>query len=138
MIPAIQALARRTFGPEVEVLLAASLDARVTSEMEGVLYRIIQEALNNVRKHAQARRVTVRIEPDSDRLTIRLADDGKGFDLDTYRRAPPENSFGLMGIAERVERLGGQLHIQSEMGTGTSVDIVVPLVRRPPASDNSS
>jgi len=52
MIPAIDALARRTFGPEVEVLLAASLDARVTPEMESALYRIIQELLNNI---AQAR-----------------------------------------------------------------------------------
>ncbi len=138
MIPAIQALARRTFGPEVEVVLAASLDARVTSEMEGALYRIIQEVLNNVRRHAGARRVTVRIEPGDDRLSIRLTDDGKGFDLEMYRRSRPESSFGLMGIAERVERLGGRLHIQSEVGTGTSVEVVVPLPGTPTGRNDPS
>jgi signal transduction histidine kinase len=137
MIPAVQALARRTFGPEVEVVLTGSLDTRVTPEMESALYRIIQEVLNNVRKHAEARCVTVRIEPGEDRLSIRMTDDGKAFDVDRYRRARPESSFGLMGIVERVGRLGGRLDIQSEVGTGTRVEVVVPLSQRASGPDET-
>ena len=58
------------FGPEVEVLLAASLDARVAPEMESALDRIIQEVLNNICKHAEARRVSVRIEPGENEIRI--------------------------------------------------------------------
>ncbi|MGH2767588.1 MAG: sensor histidine kinase, partial [Actinomycetota bacterium] len=129
LVPALKALADRTFGAEVEVDVAADVQGSIPPHLESALYRIGQELLANVRKHASARRVELSLESNPDAARMRVIDDGRGFDLEAYRRARPETSFGLAGLAERVEIVGGSLKISSEVGRGTRVEVRIPLER---------
>ena len=92
-------------------------------EVQGGLYRIAQESLNNVLKHARARTVTVSLRQGEDKsIVLQIADDGVGFDPAAVR---DRGGAGLRGMAERVEQLGGQLRIESEPGAGTTVRVQV-------------
>ena len=88
------------------------------------LFRIFQETLNNILKHAKARHVQVEIVKGEDHLELVIEDDGVGFD-DTARNKP--RSFGLRGIHERIAHLGGTVKISSAVGEGTRIAIFVPL-----------
>ncbi|HEX5337429.1 MAG TPA: histidine kinase [Gallionella sp.] len=88
------------------------------------LFRIFQETLNNILKHAQARHVQVEIVKGEDHLELIISDDGKGFD-ETARNKP--RSFGLRGIQERIAHLGGDVKIASELGKGTQIAVFVPI-----------
>lgn len=88
------------------------------------LFRIFQETLNNILKHAKARHVQVEIVKGEDHLELVIEDDGVGFD-DTARNKP--RSFGLRGIHERIAHLGGTVKISSVVGEGTRIAIFVPL-----------
>ena len=102
----------------------AELRLPVAKEIQ--LIRIIQEALSNVRKHAQARDVTVEMAVRDERLRISVIDDGKGFDPDGYSRGDwPQ--FGLQTMQERAEAVGGTLRLRSQPGKGTQVVVSVPL-----------
>ncbi|MCX7144594.1 MAG: PAS domain-containing sensor histidine kinase, partial [Proteobacteria bacterium] len=81
-------------------------------------YRIVQEALTNVLRHADARRATIRLEQDAERLAVSIRDDGRGFDPVEVRRM---GGFGLLGMQERVKLAGGNLGVSSEPGGGTEV-----------------
>ena len=98
------------------------------------LLRIVQEALNNVRKHAHASRVELTLAPTPDGLIVRVRDDGQGFADDA---APPGQGqhYGLVGMRERAERLGGRLKLQSEPGEGTVVEVEVPAPSRGAATE---
>ncbi len=100
---------------------------RFPSEMELAAYRIAQEALNNVIQHAQARHIVVRVRSTPDNLTLSVTDDGVGFDL------PPrpdiltqDGHFGLVGMQERVTRLGGAFQIHTAPGEGTQIIAHLP------------
>jgi nitrate/nitrite-specific signal transduction histidine kinase len=102
----------------------AELNLPVATEIQ--LIRIIQEALSNVRKHAQASGVTVEMAHRDGRLRISVADDGRGFDPDRYTRSEwPQ--FGLQTMHERAEAVGGILRLRSQPGKGTQVTVSVPL-----------
>ena len=93
------------------------------------LLRIIQEALANVRKHASAQNAWITFsKPDEGRLQMVIGDDGRGFDPDTVSETP-STSFGLAGMRERVESLGGELTLESQPGLGTQVIVAIPLKR---------
>ncbi|MBL8279587.1 MAG: PAS domain S-box protein [Pelomonas sp.] len=94
------------------------------SAVDLCLFRVAQEALNNVAKHAQARHVTIRlaITPGGHR-TLTVRDDGRGIEASDQRR---EGSFGLLGMAERVHAIGGTLRIEGRAGHGTLVRVDVP------------
>jgi signal transduction histidine kinase len=94
---------------------------RLGPETEQELYRLAQEALNNVLKHAHARHVAVRLEVSNDRAVLEVSDDGVGFEP-SLRGG---NGFGLPGMRERAERLGGTLQIESAPGAGTCVRVEV-------------
>jgi signal transduction histidine kinase len=133
LVPALRALAAHTLGPQVEVEFGANLPRQLPAHLETALYRIVQEALNNIRKHAGASHVEVRLEGGADgTVVILVADDGCGFDLAGYRKSRPETSFGLMGMTERVELVGGKLHITSDSSSGTRLEVRVP--SEPPAA----
>jgi signal transduction histidine kinase len=87
------------------------------------LTRIIQESLNNVRKHAQASSVRMTLSPNGCKLTLRIEDDGVGFDLERVREC--RGRYGLYTMQERAELLGGSLHIQSEIGQGTTITVEI-------------
>jgi signal transduction histidine kinase len=133
LVPAIEALTRRTFGPEVEVNVATDIPPHLPMHLETALYRICQELLNNVRKHAGAGRVEINLESGRDQIRMIVIDDGKGFDVGAYRNLRPETSFGLAGVTERVEMVGGRLELTSEEGKGTRAEIRIPFERSPEA-----
>src|SRR4029079_2471885 len=89
------------------------------------IYRIAQEALNNLTKHSQAEQAVVTVERDVRTVHMRITDDGVGFDT---VRAMTKGGLGLTSIAERVRMLGGQLNIQSAPGKGTQLTIELPVV----------
>jgi signal transduction histidine kinase len=96
--------------------------ARPAPEAEGEVLRIAQEALNNAVRHARAERIELRLQASDGRLTLTVADDGVGFDP-ALRGG---GGFGLPGMRERVERLGGTLRVESAPGAGTLVRAEVP------------
>ncbi len=93
------------------------------------LFRICQEALNNILKHAQAKHVQVEIVKGTDHLELIISDDGVGFS-EAARNKP--RSFGLRGVQERVAHLGGTVKIASTLGVGTQIAIFVPLMEETP------
>ena len=97
-------------------------DRRPSPEIEDALYRIAQEALHNIVKHAGARQARVEIVRHVDGVRVRVEDDGHGFDP----RSVPGGHLGLAGMRARAERLGGQFAVTSAPGRGTAVDAVVP------------
>lgn len=90
-----------------------------------VAYRICQEALANVRKHANATRVHVQLVPNEDSIAIRIEDDGKGFDTARLGTVRPGH-LGVTGMQERAHMIGGSIEIRSQPGRGTTVGIIVP------------
>jgi signal transduction histidine kinase len=128
LLPALEGLLTniRASGIEAELLIAGE-QRRLSPEVELELYRIVQEALHNVRWHAQASQVTIAIEFGQDRVRISVQDDGQGFEvLGTTSDLASMGKFGLVGIAERARLLGGQSSVQSELGVGTTVTVDVP------------
>jgi signal transduction histidine kinase len=99
-------------------------------EVEATLFRVAQEALTNVRKHARANRADLTLSYMHDRVALDTRDDGTGFDPDNTGDAtgsPREAGFGLKTMRERVERLGGTLSIESTPGEGTTLAVELPL-----------
>jgi len=103
------------------------LEEKLPPQIETAFYRIVQEALNNIAKHAQADRVEVSLMKRDSRIHASIRDNGKGFDLDkVLHPESPERGFGLAGIQERVSLLGGQMDIQSRPGFGTLIHVEIP------------
>lgn len=102
--------------------------ARLTPELEATVYRIVQESLNNVVKHAAATRARIAVEERDDRVLIRVEDDGRGFDFGRESSEPA--GFGLLGLRERVTLLGGELSIGPGARGGTRVSATLPVLRR--------
>jgi signal transduction histidine kinase len=98
-------------------------DSRLAPEVETVVYRVVQEALTNVVRHAAASSASVVIARDGDRLRAVVEDDGHGFDLGAAHRP----SLGLSGMNERAQLVGGSLQIDAAAGRGTTVRLEVPV-----------
>jgi len=101
---------------------------KLPPDWEENLLRIGQEVLTNVLRHAQASHFSARLEFDSSEIRLELRDNGRGFDP-----AGKYDGFGLIGMKERVEDMGGQLSIHSAVGTGTAIEIVLPLTHQAPS-----
>jgi signal transduction histidine kinase len=110
------------------VRVTGSLDERPPAAVEIALYRVAQEALNNVVRHAQASRVTLHIERREECAMLTVRDDGAGFDPGAAVGNATHQGLGLRGVRERVAALGGVLRIHSAPGRGTEVCVVVPFV----------
>ncbi len=107
-------------------------DLRLDFETQINLYRIIQEALANVRKHAEAGQVRIRLVASYPHILLRIEDDGRGFDMHAPRAAAPEDKrMGLWNMQERARLLGGRLTIRSRPGAGTSITAEVPCEEKP-------
>jgi PAS domain S-box-containing protein len=94
--------------------------------LASAVFRILQESLTNVARHAQASLVEVMLESSADQVTLTVRDNGRGFSPESPRKP---NSYGLMGLRERAYLLGGEVRIASEPGRGTTVEVHVPLER---------
>jgi two-component system sensor histidine kinase DegS len=103
------------------------------------LFRIVQEALSNVQKHARADRVSIRLEIEADLLRVSISDDGVGFDMETVLRDPEKwDHFGIKGILERARLVGGEGRIESKKGRGTTIIVEVPLVEKEAAGNGKN
>ncbi|HEY7785334.1 MAG TPA: PAS domain S-box protein [Pyrinomonadaceae bacterium] len=113
----------------VAKVFADSLDSedRLPREIETVAFRIIQEALTNVVRHAEAQRVEVRLTRSGDELILSVTDDGIGFDYAMKKNAAPITTLGLRGMEERASAVGGELEIESIGPHGTEVHARLPL-----------
>jgi signal transduction histidine kinase len=116
-------------GVRAELHMSGLMDDRLGSEAETTLYRIAQEALNNVAKHARARRADVILERRPDHVLLIVEDDGVGFD--TTAQNETGQGFGLLGMQERATLVGATLEIESAPGNGTTI-----LVRLPTGATN--
>lgn len=113
-------------------LQVRGLERRLPDEVETALYRIVQEALVNVVRHAGAARVRVVLEERGDRLQATVEDDGRGFDVTGIAPDDPRGrGLGIFGMRERAELVGGRLVIDSAPGRGTRVTVRIPLDRLP-------
>lgn len=130
--PALEALLSRTTatsGLEISARIQLASDTgreptRLSGEIESTIYRLVQEALTNVVKHAEANRAWVEVSEDKQQVTVTVRDDGTGFDPDR-----PGAGFGLVGMRERAELVNGRLLIESSAEQGTTVRVVLPAER---------
>jgi signal transduction histidine kinase len=99
---------------------------RLAPPVELALFRIAQEAISNIERHAAARLVTVKLEFSEDRLLLVVADDGAGFDLEAKQEASGSSTLGLAGMTERANLIGAQLLLRSTPGCGTTLEARVP------------
>ena len=112
LAPAIESLVERLAAVEgVEVDAAIEVATRLDPEIETAAYRLVQEALTNIAKHARAERVRVRVAVEFEVLVIEVEDDGRGFNPST-----PASGFGLVGMRERIQIAGGAIDLDSEPG----------------------
>jgi signal transduction histidine kinase len=134
LIPALKWQAR-------EVSRRTSIDASVSAELisddfpdeyKTCIYRVVQEALHNVSSHAHAGIVRIRVQQERDRLSLSIQDDGQGFDSKQVK------GLGLLGIQERVTRLGGTCTVHSTPGSGTILAVELPFTGAPFESKTSS
>lgn len=123
--------AQRT-GIIAELLNSSKEDGRLPRELETACFRIAQEALTNVARHARAVSVSVQLQRSRERMLLTIIDDGVGFDIDNLRRsAPAAAALGLWGMEERALAVGGYIEIDSGAGRGTRVCATFPLKRKP-------
>ncbi|OIN92370.1 MAG: hypothetical protein AUJ20_07980 [Comamonadaceae bacterium CG1_02_60_18] len=129
LAPALKWLAEQSAsrsGFEVKFHHERSLD-RLSSETETACFRIVQEALTNISRHAQAQHVDISLRREANHMVLLVADDGCGFDPPAMReRAATGASLGVLGMQERATLVGGQLDIRSEPGQGSTVELRCP------------
>jgi NarL family two-component system sensor histidine kinase LiaS len=105
--------------------------------METALFRIAQESMNNVAKHAHATKMRLELRRDQKSVRMLIADNGQGFSLEEIRRDAKSRTIGLRSIQERVKLLGGEVQVVTEIGKGTKISVAIPAKRsaRPQARD---
>jgi signal transduction histidine kinase len=106
-------------GVETNTALPPELDEALTAEARHALYRVVQQALDNIAAHAQARHVTLEFAATAGRVEFTIADDGRGFTEQAAAEARARGSFGLTSMQARLTSLGGALSIESQTGAGT-------------------
>ena len=124
-----QLAARMTGGDDVTVEVTAAPLPPLAAAIEVAVFRVVQEALTNARRHSGATRITVDVTATDDQLRARIRDDGAG----TVRPRP--GGVGLVSMRERAVELGGILHLDSRRGHGTVVELRLPLVGEAPKGE---
>jgi two-component system, NarL family, sensor kinase len=123
---AINEFAERISSDKLQVNCDIHLEAqRLNITTESIIYRVIQEIISNILKHAQAKNVTIQLIQHDDELSILIEDDGKGFDVNEVNT----NGIGLQNIRTRISYLKGDVHIDSTLGKGTTISIEIPLLQ---------
>ena len=101
-------------------------------EAQGVVFAIIEEAVNNAKKHAHASRIWVRLAVRGDLFVVQVADNGRGFNVQAVESSyASRGSLGLLNLKERAALVGGTLNIESAPGMGTRVTLLVPIAEEP-------
>jgi signal transduction histidine kinase len=112
-------------------LLVDRMEERLAPDTETAAYRIVQEALTNVARHAHATICRVHLQRLTNTLLVTVEDDGVGFEPSDLRRAGASRGLGLIGIRERVSQLGGTVRVESAPGNGTRLTVELPARSRP-------
>ena len=116
----------RSAGIESRLMVSERLE-RLPPDLEIALYRLVQESVNNIVRHAQAKTLDLTLERTGEGLQLTIADDGVGIaDLEYAKRL----SHGLAGMMHRVRSVGGSFDVRSQLGKGTRIDVFVPLARK--------
>ncbi len=137
LVPALKRLVETTQTADLQCSLhVEGALTRLSSEQELALYRIAQEALHNVRQHADAHHARVTLRFERDRTSLQVSDDGRGLEAPTrfdHASSPPraEQHLGLIGMRERAQSVGGQFELMSEPDVGTSIVVSVPRTPSP-------
>jgi len=129
VIPALRrfiAEHQQKYGLAIEFVTLGE-EKRLSAPLEVAVFRIIQEALNNVVKHARAHEAMVKLEVTDNQVNILIRDDGQGFDKEKALQEETANSYGIMGMKERVEILEGRFSVTSRVGKGTTVSAQIPI-----------
>ena len=133
IVPAIE-WQLREFAKRMEIdaeFTEPEREPELTADQSIALFRVVQEALNNVAKHAQARHVDIVLFSRADELTLEIRDDGKGLPVDaTGGRVERRGAFGISGMRERIASLGGWMDITGAPGRGTTVMVGIPMKAR--------
>jgi len=131
LVPALQSYAEQ-FSQSTPIAVSVEVEGlgrRLPRDVELVLYRVFQEALTNVSKHASAKTALVQLKRQRNEVTLVIEDDGDGFDPGEYN--PTQGSgLGLFGMRERLTLVGGAVQVESEKGKGTKIEARVPLGKK--------
>jgi len=141
LAPAIQRYVDTWLQPEgIETVVRTRGHERLPSEIEVSLFRIAQEAINNIMRHSKAKNVAIDLQCDDEKCVLRIEDDGKGFDVQEITKVEKTGrGVGLFGMKERVTLVGGSCSVQSAPGQGTKIVSEVPLTgSRSNAEDKSA
>jgi PAS domain S-box-containing protein len=114
----------KQFQANAEVAAPTLSDRRLAHSIEVNLYRIVQEALNNIAKHANANNVSILLEKPEDKIVLIIEDDGVGFNLE--EKVNEAQGLGLIGMGERAALVNGEIEIESAIGNGTTIYVRVP------------
>jgi two-component system sensor histidine kinase DegS len=118
---------KSTYWIEVDLKVLGN-ERRLFPETELLLFRIVQEALRNIAKHAEATMAEVKVKFDEDRIAVTISDNGKGFEPpESLGALTPTGKLGLAGMQERVQLLGGRLKLESKPGKGTKIFVEAPV-----------
>ena len=120
---------------EVKLVATGFNDNRLEDSLEITLYRVIQQGLANAVQHSQAKRVTVDLRWHDDEITLVLADDGIGFDVQNPKEKPETGHYGLINLKSRIENSSGQMDIESKTGVGTTLRATIPFAGPQSGSD---
>ena len=116
------------WSPARVTIEAENVEERLPTEVETSLYRVAQEALANVAKHAEASHVRIELSREESQVTLVVSDDGRGMDLEALAdERDTASGLGLLSMRQRAEELGGRLHIESAPGKGTAIRVQVPV-----------
>jgi signal transduction histidine kinase len=129
---ALQAMAdkmRETFNQEVQIEIEEQIVSQMEMGKQGVIFYIVEEAVNNARKHATARLIRVRLKTvEVNMALLEIADNGAGFDVEAVNASyDKRGSLGMVNLRERAELVNGLLNIKSSIGQGTIVQVYIPL-----------
>ena len=115
----------RIHGIETDVKFLSG--RRLPYAVETTLYRLVQEALTNVAKHAGAKTASVMVVNTPESVQVIIEDDGQGFEVESMLKKQPDRHLGLHGMRERVALLEGNITIESKTGGGTSISVMIPM-----------
>jgi signal transduction histidine kinase len=141
LIPALHSLLKDfTKRTGIRVHFTASTSARIDqldNSRRTVLYRLAQEALTNVSRHAHAAHVEVTVQRLPGAISMEISDDGKGFDVDRALSAKRNHRLGVLGMRERVQMVGGQFDLESTPGAGVTIRARIPVGKPRGKRDNN-
>lgn len=128
LVPALEFLAEGVSSrSKMAIVVDSSIHERLPVPIETTLYRVVQEALNNVTKHAQATRASIHLQREATMVRCSVQDNGAGFDPTAVLSGGRQKGLGLIGVRERMEAIGGTIAITSQPGRGTVLSLTIPM-----------